>query len=59
MSVNYVELKICLLKTSTFIVTLTYFLGINRSGPTTNQRSYMWPWDDFMVHGVNSPAASP
>ena len=54
MSMDNVGLKICLLGTSSSMIILTFFLGVNQSGPrlssTTNYKSYMalgWlrgPW---------------
>jgi len=61
--VDNVGLKICLLGTSNFMVTLTFFfLGVNhQSGPgttsTTNHNFYR-PWDDFMVPSINNPSMS-
>ena len=47
--VDNVGLKICLLKNSNSME-LTFFLMLVK--PITY---FKWPWDDFMVHGVNSP----
>ena len=63
MSVDYVGLKICLLGTSTSMVTLTFFPWCKRSDPwmssTTNQHSYMalgWlhgPWCKQPLSRIN------
>lgn len=47
-------------ETSTFMVTLTFFLGVNQSwswDEFNNQSTLLHgpSYDDFMVHGVNIP----
>ena len=53
-STDYVGLKLCLLGTSTFMVTLTFFPKLSWDEFNNQINTLTWPWDDFMVHGVNN-----
>jgi hypothetical protein len=58
MSVDNVGLKIWLLGILNSMVTLTFFslVYIFSSGQVQQPIiDFTWPWDDFMVYGVNNP----
>jgi hypothetical protein len=59
MSMDYVGLKICLMGTSTSMVTLTIFPWCKRKWVLGRAEqpinALTRPWDNFMVHGVNNP----
>jgi hypothetical protein len=60
--VDNVGLETCLSGTSNSMITLTFFLSVNQSGPMNEFNILLGMftyfngiWDDFMVHGVNNP----
>ena len=59
MLVDNVDLNICLLGTSNFMVTLIFFsLVYTKVVPRRVPQpitTFTGPWDNFMVHGVNNP----